>query len=166
VPPRPFVIAVDGPSGGGKSRLASQLAHSIPDASVVRLDDMYPGWGGLEPAVPRLVSWVLRPANAGRPVRWRRWDWVAGQYAEWHLLSPRHVLVVDGVGAGARACAPYLDVLLWVEAPEPARYAAAMARDGPAYRPHWRQWAAAERVHFEREGTRARADVVVTGLRS
>lgn len=162
MPRRQYVIAVDGPSGAGKSRLASRLAHALGDAAVIRLDDMYPGWDGLEPAVPRLVAWALRPAGEGRPVRWRRWDWVAGRYAEWHEVPQRPVLVVEGVGAGARACAPYLDQLLWVEAPEPARFVAAMARDGETYRPHWRRWAAAERAHFEKEGTRARADVVVT----
>jgi hypothetical protein len=38
-----------------------------------------------------------------------------------------------------------------------------MARDGVGYRPHWRAWAAAERAHHGREGTRERADVLVAG---
>jgi len=156
------VIALDGPSGAGKTRLAAQLAHNLDDVAVVHLDDMYPGWQGLEAAVPRLVAWVLQPSARGGPARWRRWDWTQGRYAEWHLAAPGSVLVVDGVGSGARACAPYVDLLLWVEAPENVRYTNAMGRDGVAYRPHWRRWAAAERRHFEREGTRARADVVVS----
>ncbi len=160
--PRPFVIAVDGPSGAGKTRLAGLLAQRVDDAAVVHLDDVYPGWAGLEAAVPRLVGWVLRPAHAGGTARWRRWDWVAGRYAEWHAAPARAVLVVEGVGSGARACAPFVDVLVWVEAPEAERYATAMRRDGVGYRPHWRAWAASERRHFEREGTRARADVVVS----
>lgn len=161
MPSRPYVVGVDGPSGAGKTVLAARMASAL-GAGVVHVEDLYPGWGGLEPAVPRLVAWVLEPLAAGRSARWRRWDWAAGRYAEWRTLAPTSTVVVEGVGAGARACAPYLDLLVWVQAPEPVRYAQAMARDGVAYRPYWRRWAAAERVHFEREGTRARADVVVS----
>lgn len=156
---RPLVVAVDGPSGAGKTSLASQLADVLDDAAVVHLDDFYPGWDGLEAAVPRLIAWVLMPVSLGRPARWRRYDWVAGRYAEWHEVPPCGVLLVDGVGSGARACAAYLDALLWVETAEPERYRRAMARDGVGYRPYWRRWAAAEQTHHARERTRERADV-------
>ncbi len=165
-PSRAFVIGLDGPSGSGKTVLAEVLAASLDGAPVVHLDDFYPGWGGLDAVVPRLVAWVLRPVREGRAPRWRRWDWVHGRYAEWHAAAPSSVLVVEGTGCGARACAPYLDLLIWVEAPEAVRYARAMARDGTGYRPHWRRWAAGERTHFAREDTRARADVVVLAART
>jgi energy-coupling factor transporter ATP-binding protein EcfA2 len=164
---RTRVVAVDGPSGSGKTTLAAALAVALGTPSgpapVVRLDDFYPGWDGLEAVVPRLVEWVLEPVAAGRPARYRRWDWTAGRYAEWHQASPPEpgTLVVDGVGSGARACAPYLSLLVWVEAPRDVRYARGMARDGEAYRPWWDGWAAQEERHFAREGTRARAAVVV-----
>jgi uridine kinase len=154
-----MVVALDGPSGAGKTSLSEQLLGTLDGAAVVHLDDFYPGWGGLEAAVPRLVAWVLQPVSVGRAGRWRRYDWVADRYAEWHEVPPCDVLLVDGVGSGARACAPYLDVLLWVETSEPERYRRAMARDGVGYRPHWRRWAAAEQVHHARERTRERADV-------
>jgi uridine kinase len=159
LPRRPFVVAVDGPSGAGKTSLADRLSVCVDDAAAVHLDDFYPGWGGLEAAVPRLVAWVLQPVSVGRPARWRRYDWASGRYAEWHEVPDCDVLVVDGVGSGARACARYLDLLLWVETTEHERYRRAMARDGVGYRPHWRRWAAAERKHHAREGTRERADV-------
>jgi len=164
-PARPYVIGIDGPSGGGKTALSGVLAASLGDAPVVHLDDLYPGWDGLDAVVPRLVAWVLRPVREGGLARWRRWDWVHGRYAEWHASAPAPVLVVEGAGCGARACGPYLDLLIWVEAPEAVRYARAVARDGTGYRPHWRRWAAAERTHFRREDTRARADVVVAAAR-
>jgi uridine kinase len=154
-----MVVALDGPSGAGKTSLSEQLLGALDGAAVVHLDDFYPGWGGLEAAVPRLVAWVLQPVSVGRAGRWRRYDWVADRYAEWHEVPPCDVLLVDGVGSGARACAPYLDLLLWVETSEPERYRRAMARDGVGYRPHWRRWAAAEQVHHARERTRERADV-------
>jgi len=167
-PGGPRVVAVDGPSGAGKTTLARALAPALgtpgAPAPVVQLEDFYPGWDGLDAVVPRLVEWVLEPLAAGRPAGYRRWDWDAGAWAGWRAVPVppgTAAVIVDGVGSGARACAPYLSLLVWADAPADVRYARAMARDGEGYRPHWDRWAAQEEAHFAREGTRARASVVV-----
>jgi uridine kinase len=163
------VVAVDGPSGSGKTTLATALAHALATdgipAPVLRLDDVYPGWDGLDDAVPRLLEWVLEPLAAGRPARYRRFDWPSGEYAEWHDVptAGAAALVVEGVSSGARACAPYLSLLLWVEAPRDVRFARGVERDGEAYRPHWERWARQEDAHFAREHTRERADEILSG---
>lgn len=38
---KPYLIAIGGPSGSGKSYLAYRLAHALPDASVLSLDSYY-----------------------------------------------------------------------------------------------------------------------------
>jgi len=156
------VVALDGPSGSGKTTLAGRLAGAL-DAPVVHLDDLYPGWDGLEDAVPRLVEWVLVPLLEGRPARYRRYDWAAGAYAEWHQVGHRRLVVVEGVGCGARACAPYLSTLAWLEADPGERFRRGVDRDGERYLPHWQRWAVQEDRHFAAEGTRERADVVLDG---
>ena len=153
------VVAVDGPSGSGKTTLAAELSAAFGGAPVVHMDDLYPGWDGLADAVPRLREWVLEPLASGAPARYRRYDWVENRYAEWHEVPACDVLVVEGVGSGALACAPHLTALVWVEAPRPLRLARGLERDGEAYRPHWERWAAQEDEYFLADGTRARADV-------
>jgi hypothetical protein len=155
------VLAIDGPSGAGKTTLAAAVANRLENAPVVHLDHLYPGWDGLAAAVPRLVAWVLEPLAAGRPARYRRFDWPSARYAEWHTLPKAPALVVEGAGAGARAAASYLSLLVWADAPEPVRHRRALARDGETYRPHWERWARQERAHFAAEGTRARAEVTL-----
>jgi hypothetical protein len=175
------VVAVDGCSGAGKTSFAAALAETLgralaaappsgPSAAVavpvVSLDDTYPGWDGLEAAVPRLVGGVLAPLATGvGPARLPRWDWEHGRQAPALEVVPAGArppwLVVEGAGSGARACAPYLTALVWIEAPARVRHARAMARDGEAYRPHWQRWADQEAAHFAREGTRHRADLVL-----
>ena len=156
------VVAVDGPSGSGKSTFADHLSAALDGAPVVRMDDLYPGWDGLDDAVPRLLEWVLLPLSAGAPARYRRYDWDAGRYAEWHEVPTSDVVVVEGVASGARAGVPYVSLLVWVDAALDVRFERGMARDGEGYRPHWERWAAQEERHFAAEGTRARADVRVT----
>jgi uridine kinase len=159
------LVCVDGPSGAGKTVLAERLVRAIGNVPLVHMDDLYPGWDGLAPAVPLLHEWVVAPLLAGRAARYRRYDWHRGSYAEEHDLGTPPVLVVEGVGAGARIIAAHAVLLVWVDAPPAERFRRGMERDGGTYRPHWERWAQQEQVHFAAEGTRDRADVQVDGAR-
>jgi uridine kinase len=149
------VILIDGGSGSGKTDLAAVLAPAL-GAELVRLDDVYPGWDGLE-AASLMVSGII-DGN-----RWRRWDWAAGEPAEWHDLDPRRPLVIEGCGSLSRANRALATFGIWVELDEPTRKARALARDGDAYSPHWDRWAAQERTFFERERPDRLADTVLEG---
>ena len=169
-PDGPRMVAVDGPSGSGKTTFAAELAQALERAGsraeVVHLDDLYPGWDGLDAVVPLLVRHLLAPLAAGRPVTLPTWDWAGdtpGPSRTVPGLGPPAptVVVVEGAGSGARACRPYLTALAWLDAPESVRRERALARDGAAYAPHWERWARQERAHFAREHTAEKADVVV-----
>lgn len=181
---RPVAIAIDGPSGSGKTSLADALAAELAGSNptgevrVLHMDDIYPGWDGLDQAPALLLDWVLKPlrqhapaptdtdtdtdTGAG-PIRWRRYDWIAGRYAEWHCWPVPTVLIVEGVGSGAAVAADHLDLLVWVSAPQPVRYQRGIERDGDAYAPHWRRWQRQEDVMFARDRTPDRADFQVDG---
>jgi hypothetical protein len=154
------LVCIDGRSGAGKTELAGRLAPVL-DAAVLHMDDLYPGWDGLAAGVDALCAGVVDPLAAGLPARYRRYDWERGRRGEDHDLGTPPVLVVEGVGAGARCAAAHASLVVWVEVPAVERFRRAMARDGEAYRPFWDRWAAQEDVHFAAEGTRERADVVV-----
>lgn len=156
------LVCVDGPSGSGKTTLAGRLGAAL-GAPVLHLDDLYPGWDGLVDAVPLLHDAVVAALSEGRDAAYRRYDWDRGEYAETVSVGRPDVLIVEGVGSGARLVAEYAVLLVWVEAPREERFRRGIARDGEAYRPHWERWAAQEEVHFAAEGTRARAHVIVDG---
>jgi uridine kinase len=166
---RPPVVLVDGGSGSGKSTLARSLVARWTEtrpgetASLVRLDDMYPGWDGLEDAARRLTDDVLAPLAAGEPARWRRWDWEAGAPAEWHSVDPGAALVVEGSGALSRASRALADLGVWVELDAAERRRRAIARDGEVYEPHWDRWAAQEDRFVARENPDDVADVMIDG---
>jgi uridine kinase len=155
-------VAVDGPSGAGKTTVAQQLADEL-DAPIVHMDDIYPGWDGLAEAIPALVSQILAPLAAGRQPSYRRWDWARSEYGESRAVPAAEVLVVEGVGCGSRPAAPYVSVLIWVDAPRDQRRARGIARDGAAYAPHWERWAHQEEALFAAERTAERADFVIDG---
>jgi cytidylate kinase len=158
------VIAIDGPSGSGKTTWAGGLAATL-DAPLVHLEDFYPGWDGLAATLPRLRDWVLRPLAEGAAAGYRRFDWVRGAYAEWHEVPVAGTLVVEGVGSGALLAAPFLSLLVWVEAPALVRRERALARDGDTYAPHWERWARQEEAYFAADRPRDRAQAIVDTTR-
>ncbi|WP_231388944.1 4-amino-4-deoxy-L-arabinose transferase [Marmoricola sp. URHB0036] len=159
------LVCIDGPAGSGKTTLAEAVAQSFDGASrLLHMDDMYPGWSGL-PRVDEQLDGLLTPLGEGRAGSYRRYDWVAGEFAETVPVEPVPLLVLEGVGSGASRFAPLQTVLVWVEAPHDLRMRRGIERDGDAFAPYWEQWAADEQLLFAREGTRERADVHVDGTR-
>jgi len=157
---RTRVLAIDGRSGTGKTRLAAELSAEL-GAAVVSLEDFYGGWDGLDRGIGVLVSEVLEPLAAGRTVRVPRYDWVARAWGEPVVLEPPEVLIVEGVGAGARRAAAFESLLVWLEAPTAVRKQRALDRDGETFAPYWDMWAAQEEAMLARERTQERADLVL-----
>src|SRR5665647_1501205 len=92
------VVAIDGPSGAGKTDFAAALAERLPDAHVVHMDDLYPGWDGLAQAVDDLHDQILAPIARGERASYRRWDWENDRYADWQELPAAPLLLVEGAG--------------------------------------------------------------------
>lgn len=154
-------VLIDGRSGSGKSTLAERLSTIWASSIVVRLDDVYPGWEGLNWAVDHIRESLIEPRAAGRPGRWRSWDWETGAPAQWHDVDAQQRLVVEGVGALTPANRALADLGIWVETPEAERKRRALRRDGDMYRPHWDQWAADEDEFIAKHHPQAIADWVV-----
>ena len=131
------------------------------ECTIVELEQLYPGWDGLQQGVDLLVSAVLEPLAAGLSVEVPRYDWIEGRYAEPWALEPPELLIVEGVGAGARAAARYASVLVWLELAAATRRQRALARDGDVFRPHWERWTAQEEALLARDATPSRADLVL-----
>jgi uridine kinase len=155
---RTRILAIDGRSGSGKSTLARALATSL-GAPIVDLELIYPGWDGLQEGIDLLVRDVLTPLAAGLPAAVPRYDWQLERFGEPWTLEPPDLLIVEGVGAGARAAAAFTSLLVWVELAAPLRKERALARDGDLFGPHWQRWADQEDALLAREQTPGRADV-------
>ena len=160
------LVAIDGPSGAGKTRLAERLGGRL-SAPVVHTDDLLDGWDDQFGFWARLEEQVLEPLRHGRAARYLRYDWLLGTFAGPPVrLEPADVVLLDGVSSARRAIRPELSAALFVTAPPRLRLARAMARDGRhdvAYRAYLERWRTAEDRHFAEEATAAYADLVIDG---
>ncbi|MFH5822734.1 hypothetical protein [Georgenia sp. AZ-5] len=173
--PGPVVVGIDGRSGSGKSGLAASVVAALRErpglegpgaVGLLALEDAYRGWYGLGVGVGVVAAQVLEPLSRGLRGAVRRYDWAAGAVdGVMHVPPPDlplpRVLVVEGCGAGSRACAPFVDVLVWLEAPEPERRRRAMARDGGSWAHLWDAWAAQEQALLDGRDAPGVADLVL-----
>ncbi|MFZ4896221.1 hypothetical protein ACL9RL_17390 [Plantibacter sp. Mn2098] len=155
------VLLIDGRSGSGKTSLAAAVAGALTDSTVVHMDDLYPGWDGLDEGSVLLTESVLRPLSAGLPAVWRRWDWHRSERAEAHVVDPSIPLVVEGCGALSRASARLAASSIWLDAPPPMREGRLSRRDGTVE--WWPAWTVQEDAFIARERPDALADVVLDG---
>lgn len=156
------LVCLDGPGGSGKTTLATAVASVVAGTAVVHMDDLYDGWSGMRAGTAQLGP-LLRDLAAGRPGRYRRYDWHAARFAETVTLDPAPLLVIEGVGSGVAALDDLVTVLAWVWVPTELRLARGLERDGTHLRAQWEAWMRDETELFADERTAERADVVVDG---
>lgn len=167
-PTQPRIVLIDGRSGSGKTSLAALIAAEL-GADQLHLEDLYPGWDGLE-AGSRAVAEVLGSGE------YRRYDWNSHRFAEKRHLDPARPLVIEGCGAvtsrNLRAVREFAGQVtpkgtallwsVWLECAESVRKARALGRggDGAVFAPHWGRWAAQEAAHLGAERPLALVDEI------
>ena len=160
------LVAVDGPSGAGKTSFAAALAAHL-GAPVVHTDDLLDGWDDQFTFWQRLEQQVLGPLRRGESGAYQRYDWARGRFeGPAVLIRPVPVVLLEGVSAARRGIRAELSYAVFVDAPAELRLTRAIERDGDdsvAYRKYLERWRDAEERHFARDATAAHADLIVDG---
>lgn len=161
------LVAIDGGSGAGKTVFTGRLLRVLDGegahTEVVHTDDLLDGWADQFTFWPRLDEGILAPLARGEPGRYRRYDWAVGAFAEEHPVPVPDVLIVEGVSVARAEVRVRLTLAVFIAVDQAERLSRALARDGAAVEPALRRWMAAEQLHFARDATAERADVLVDG---
>jgi len=164
-------LAVDGPSGSGKSSFATRLAAELTGRGVrvcVLATDDIATWADPAGWWPRMVTGVLDPVRAGRAGRYRRTEWITGVPRPGGFVDVPvpEVLILEGVTSGRVSVRDRMSLLVWVEVTDPAvRLSSAVARDGPDSRADLENWQEFERGWFAVDTPEAVADIRLVGPR-
>lgn len=166
---RSRLVAVDGPSGAGKTVFADRLAAAVTARTgeptpIVHTDDLLDGWSDQLTFWPRLGTGVLGPLRRGEAGRYRRYDWLAGRFSDdWATVPPAPIVLLDGVSTARAEIRPQLTMSIFVTAPAELRLRRALDRDGDAIRRYLDEWRDGEDRHFAADRTAEHADLVVDG---
>lgn len=162
---RPHLIGIDGRSGAGKTSLAAQLAEVLAvtrDVVVFHLEDLYPGWDGLQRGIAMYEESILGPLREGQDAYWTAWDWLADSPGGPRLTRAAEIVVLEGVGACSAPAREVLDVSVWVELPETQRRERALHRDS-GFEPYWDMWAQQELDYLQRDPVWESATIIQPG---
>jgi uridine kinase len=170
---RTRLVAIDGPSGAGKTGFADRLAAAVGKLlgtayenapPVVHTDDLLDGWADQLTFWPRLERWVLDPLRLGHTGRYRRYSWVRREFTpSWVPVDPAPVVILEGVSTARASIRPELTLAVFLTCPSPLRRERALARDGAAMASHLDEWGRREDAHFAADATADRADLVADG---
>jgi uridine kinase len=160
------LVAIDGPSGAGKTRFADRLAKVL-DAPVIHTDELLDGWDDQFTFWDRLERLVLGPLRRGETAEYRRYLWHRGEFGGVPVrIEPAPVVLMEGVSSARRVIRAELSFTVFVSAPSDLRLRRALERDGDdsvAFRAYLERWRTREDEHFAAEGTAEFADLVVDG---
>lgn len=162
-PNRPWIVAVDGRSGAGKTSLVDRLLAQVPDSDVVHTDDV--AWHlSFFDWADELRDGVLEPLLRGEEVHYRPPGWVArerpGAIA---LPAGRSVVWVEGSGSSRQALSNLIDASIWVQCDNPEARRRLRARDGQEEEDLHREWEEQEIPFLLEDRPWERATVIVAG---
>ena len=172
---RPFLIAIDGGSGAGKSTFAGLLSRRL-DAALVSGDDFYAGGTGLHRLNPKELAEicidrarlraVLQRLKSNQTARYAPFDWAAfdGGLAEQEtIVQPRPIIILEGVYAFHPELRDQIDFSVLLRVPQDERERRLLAREGGLT--EWeRQWHRAEDWYFANLARPEVFDLVVCNL--
>ncbi len=178
------LVAIDGASSAGKTTLAEHILNHRPSYSIVHVDDFYrhidsEAMANLTPEQgyhrhfewERLRDEVLHPLLQGRTCRFRRFDWEKMQPGKWAEVTPRDVVMIEGVYSFRPEIRQFYSFAIFVDLPRDIRLRRSLNRApagfGPVRKEEHRlwleSWMAAEDWYLENIRTIESADLVVSG---
>ena len=155
------LLLVDGRSGAGKSQWAKEKQKESGFV-LLSLDDIYPGWDGLDAGHRHAYHHGILPWSRGEVARLRRWNWESMAPSGVIEIDPDESLIIEGCGALSRLTSPFATERYWVEADSVVRKKRAVERDGDMFAPHWERWALQEDRFYQIHQSPGLADVVIT----
>lgn len=182
-PHRPFVVAIDGGSGSGKSTIA-EIAAARLNAALVQTDDFFAaeitaaGWDArtfLQRA-DEAISWrrlrreAVEPLQQGKTARWHPFDFAGGcrpdgTYGfslQWTTRTPKEIILVEGTYSARPELADLLDLTVLVDVPTGERHRRLAAREGETVLKAWHlRWDEAETYYFSTIRPAAAFDIVL-----
>ncbi len=162
-------VAIDGCGGSGKSTLAECIATRNFGGQIIHMDDFYkPSNERLQLHISkkesgRLKQDVIIPIMNRMEARYQRYDWNEDKLAEWHIVKPDGLIIVEGVYSISEQLHDFFDIKIFVECNRGLRLKRGLMRDGENALDFWEQWMIGEDKYLKEQKPMDRSDFIIPG---
>lgn len=170
-PTKPFVLALDGRCGSGKTTIAGRLKQQFPACIVLHTDDFYlppaqrvHGWEKKPCAnmdLTRLRDETLRPAYDGQTVPYRAYSCREGAYQPVQELPAQPLVILEGSYSHHPLLTGYETLRVFVTCSKDEQARRLKAREGERYENFAARWIPLEEGYFAQYRIEETADFVV-----
>lgn len=170
-PTKPFVLALDGRCGSGKTTIAGRLAQQFPACIVLHTDDFYlppaqrvHGWEKKPCAnmdLTRLRDETLRPAYDGQTVPYRAYSCREGACQPVQELPAQPLVILEGSYSHHPLLTGYETLRVFVTCSKDEQAHRLKAREGERYENFAARWIPLEEGYFAQYRIEETADFVV-----
>jgi uridine kinase len=120
----PFIIALSGFGGAGKSTVANKLANLLGSTDIVSIDDFMldrlstrsDNWNSLD--WERLTKEVLQPLSVNnKAITYGIYDWKENKIVQDKTFNVSKYVIIEGVGLLRPELKNYIDLSIWIDVP-------------------------------------------------
>ena len=125
------------------------------------MDDLYPGWNGLQAGASYLVSQILQPLKTNGSASWQQWDWARNIRGGddvgdgWRELREPGLVIVEGCGSGSLESLELSDDSVWIESGAETRRNRFLSRDSGIFSNEYANWTLQEDEFYQKNRTTA-----------
>ena len=170
-PTQPFVLALDGRCGSGKTTLAAALAVQFPASITLHTDDFYlppaqrvRGWEHIPCAnmdLARLREQVLAPAYAGQAVSYRAYSCREEAYQPVQQFATQPLVILEGSYSHHPQLTDCETLRVFLTCSKSEQERRLRAREGERYASFAARWIPLEEAYFAKYHIEETADFVV-----
>lgn len=157
------LLALDGPSGAGKTTLAMTLQEHLDNSEVIHLDDLYAGWVDAlnQDLYARIYQQIFQPLLGRDAIRFQVFNWHTHLFDSWQTFTPPRYLILEGVGAAAIPNRPWISLAIFMSVSDEVGLERVRSRDGNDVASHIPAWQIMQKAHFLRNDTERYSDVLI-----
>jgi uridine kinase len=165
---RTHLIAIDGRAGAGKTTLANELSLALGvdrAVKIIHLDMAYAGWeNSLGESLTAMLSKLLADLSRDRAALLPIFNWKEMAFDSEQVISPADLIIMEGVGSAQAVVRKFATATIWLDIDPTIGLQRVLDRESMAIHDQMRRWQVAEEAHFLADGTREKADFILSTL--
>jgi len=155
------IVGIDGIGGAGKTTLSNKIKRVFPEARVISTDEFFdPSKHWADKG--RLNQQLIKPLKEGGIASYQRYEWSTGSLGKWYEVSPKGLIIIEGIRALDEDYIDQYDLTIWVDCPMEVAVDRIIKRDNGEDMDSWENfYRPFELKYIKQQDPRSKADFVM-----